>query len=74
MTKTPKIEIVLELTRDEALGTLKLVGGTYGLTGFQLYTELWQALVGHDHVTVADEANVAYPTMFARGQFGSYET
>jgi hypothetical protein len=43
-----KIEVVLELTREEAQGLLLLVGGTHGIIGWNVYSALLDVVKSND--------------------------
>ena len=58
---TDKIEIVYELTREEALALVVLIGNyTKGNTAYKMYQPLWRAL-GDDHEAVLQEAQKRFP-------------
>jgi hypothetical protein len=61
-----KIEFVLELTRDEALGIMALIGPTYGVVGYRIYEAL-QSGLGIDYWS--SEAEERFPTLKGGGEF-----
>jgi hypothetical protein len=61
-----KIEFVLELTRDEALGLVALIGPTHGIVGYRIYDAL-QSVLGID--VWSNEAEARFPTLKGRGEF-----
>lgn len=71
MTNAQKIEIVLELTRDEALGIRQLIGSTYGEIGFNIYVELGKALEHpRDKLgTLRAEGEKRFPGLRGEGRF-----
>jgi hypothetical protein len=63
-----KIEFVLELTRDEALGLLALVGPTHGMVGYGIYNALYSVLEKNTRALM-DEAEARFPRLASAGEF-----
>jgi hypothetical protein len=61
-----KIEFVLELTRDEALGLAALIVSTHGFLGYRIYSAL-KSVLGNDGCP--NEAEARFPTLKGEGEF-----
>jgi hypothetical protein len=68
--------IVLELTRDEALGLVQLLAHTGGIRGYSIYSELLDVLgggpIGADNrkrTEAQNEARNKFPTLAGLGRF-----
>jgi|HubBroStandDraft_4_1064222.scaffolds.fasta_scaffold11164_3 hypothetical protein len=63
-----KIEFVLELTRDEALGLVALIGSTYGVVGYRIYDAL-RSVLEIDSCWSKNEAEERFPRLKGEGEF-----
>ena len=67
--KSTEIEYVLELTEDEALGILALVGGTTGEIGWDVYDALGSLTTDGAFDPISRRPEARFPNLKGTGRF-----